>query len=291
MMAGVRGKLSCIGLVVHPTRDIEEPLHAIRRWSEKHDLDLVQVSAPCEQREVAAHGAADDCDLIVSVGGDGTTLAALRAAAGANRPVLGVGCGSLGVLTSVRAGEVDRALERFGHGDWQPRSLPSLRITREEEEELFALNDVVVVRAGEGQVFVTAEVDGVLCQRFAGDGCIVSTATGSSGYALAAGGPLLAFENAGFVLTPLSAHGGSCPAVVLGPSSELRLKTRVRHGGARLELDGQIVDQHVAVMTVRLAPAGTTVITFDDQEPFLTGLRRRGILSDSPRILAEDASG
>jgi NAD+ kinase len=283
---------SRIGLVVHPTRVIDEPLDAIKRWAGAKRIDLVQVPAPCEQREVAARGDAAECDLIVSIGGDGTTLAALRSASQAGRPALGVACGSLGVLTSVTTDNLIDALERFSAGDWRPRMLPVLAIERREERDpSFALNDVVVVRAGEGQVFVTARIDGVLAGRFAGDGAIVSTAIGSSGYALAAGGPLLTLEEGAFLFTPLSAHGGSCPPIVLGPNSELQLEVRVRHGGARLEVDGQIVGRHEGAIAVRLRAGVATVVMVADQEPFIAGLRRRQIITDSPRILAEDAAG
>jgi NAD+ kinase len=282
---------SRIGLVVHPTRAIDEPLDAVRQWARRRQIDLVQVPAPCEQREVAPRAAAGECELVVSIGGDGTTLAALRSASQVDLPVLGVACGSLGVLTSVGAEQTTRALDRFSAGEWRPRMLPALQIERREGEPMFALNDVVIVRAAEGQVFVSSRVDGALCERFAGDGCIVSTATGSSGYALAAGGPLLALEAEVFLFTPLSSHAGSCPPIVLGPRSELELEVQVRHGGARVELDGQIADRRVGSLAIRLRSGAATVVTYDDQEPFLAGLRRRQIISDSPRILAEDAAG
>jgi NAD+ kinase len=276
---------------VHPTRAIDAPLDAVRQWARRRRIDVVQVPAQCEQREVAPRAAAGECDLIVSIGGDGTTLAALRSACQVDRPVLGVACGSLGVLTSVAAEDAAQALERFSEGNWRPRLLPALQIERGEGEPLFALNDLVVVRAGEGQVFVSSRVDGALCERFAGDGCIVSTATGSSGYALAAGGPLLTLEAEAFLFTPLSSHAGSCPAIVLGPRSELELEIRVRHGGARLELDGQIVDTHIGPLAIRLRSGAATAVSYEGEEPFIAGLRRRQIISDSPRILAEDAAG
>jgi NAD+ kinase len=94
-----------------------------------------------------------------------------------------------------------------------------------------------------------------------------------------------------FLFTPLSAHGGSCPPIVLGPNSELQLDVRVRHGGARMEVDGQIVGPHEGAIAVRLRTGVATVVTVADQEPFIAGLRRRQIITDSPRILAEDAAG
>jgi NAD+ kinase len=279
---------ACIGLVVHPTRSIAEPLGELREWAGEHAVDLVQLPAFPGQQQVAVEGAARDCDLILSIGGDGTTLAAIRAGIGAGRPVLGVACGSLGVLTAVAVDGIVRAVERYSAGDWVPRSLPALDVWRDAGEPILAVNDLVIIRSGEGQVRVHAHVDGALFARFSGDGCIVSTAVGSSAYGLSAGGPLLAPNTGTFVLTPLSVHGGSCPPFVLAAGSRLSLDVTIGYGGARLEVDGQVADTRVGQLTIGLRPAVTTVVGFDDQESFMAGLRRRGIIADSPRIIAED---
>jgi NAD+ kinase len=276
-----------IGVVVHPSRSVERPLHLIREWTEEHRAEVVQVPAPHNQRQVAEPGDPGESDLIVSIGGDGTTLAALRTGAQAKRPVLGIACGSLGALATVRVDDVTRALERFSRGEWRPRRFPALSISRESSEPLFALNDVAVVRAAGGQVRVTAHVDGDLFARLAGDGAIVSTALGSSGYAISAGGPLLTSGLDGFVFTPLPHHGGFCPPIVIGPASELKLDVETVFGGARLEVDGQVAEDRVRSLTIGLRQAVATMVSFPDQESLLAGLRRRGIIVDSPRIVAE----
>jgi NAD+ kinase len=263
-------------------------LGEVRRWAADRGATLVQIEAPCEQRKVAPDGAAADCDLIVSIGGDGTTLAAIRAGYAAQRPVLGVAWGSLGVLTAVAAEQTAGALERFSQGDWVPRHLPVLDVVEHGGETLLAINDVALVRGGDGQVFMTVHVDDVLCMRFAGDGCIVSTATGSSGYALAAGGPLLGAGVRALLITPLSAHGGSCPPLVVSDDATIRLGTIVRHNHVRLELDGRVERPSAQGLTIGLRSGGAIVVGFDDQEPLITGLRRRRIIIDSPRILADD---
>jgi NAD+ kinase len=280
--------ISRIGLVVHPSRSVDRPLRELRRWADHHSVELVQVPALCAQQRVAVPGDANECDLVVSIGGDGTTLAAIRSGAAADRPVLGVACGSLGALTTVAANRVADALERFRRGAWLPRSLPALDVARASGERLFAMNDIAVVRAGEGQVRVTTHIDGVLLARFAGDGCVVSTPIGSSAYSLAARGPLLMSEADAYLLTPLAVHGGACPPAVIGAASELRLDAIPGHGGARLEVDGQVAATRVEWLTVGFRRGAATVVTFADQEPFIAGLRRRQIIADSPRILAED---
>jgi NAD+ kinase len=314
------GDMARIGLVVHPTRDIDAPIAEAREWAATAGSEVVQVTVDGQNRRIADPAPAADCDLILAIGGDGTTLAAIHAGAAAERPVLGVACGSLGVLTSVPASEVGRALTRFVEGDWTPRPLPALEVARGSEvperadgsaatgradasaaaeraeasapaPRLLAFNDIAMVREGSGQVRAAAEADGVLFCRLAGDGCIVSTHAGSSAYTIAAGGPLLAPGVAGFVLTPLPAHGAACPPLVLGPSSRLRLFALPGHGGARLEVDGQVIDSDIHEVTISYHDDAVVMVRFDNEEPALTGLRRRRVIRDSARILADDTRG
>jgi len=279
--------VSQIGLVVHPSRAIDGPLDALKRWAGGREVSVVQVRDSGQRRQVAVEGDGADCDVIVSIGGDGTTLAALRAGARAGRPVLGVACGSLGVLTAVAAHGIDGALERFSGGDWVPRPLPALDITGGGTRARFALNDAAIVRGGGGQLRLAASIDGILFARLAGDGCVVSTPIGSSAYALAAGGPLLTPDAEAFLLTPLPTHGGYHPPLVVSSTSTVELEVRGGYGGSRLEMDGQVVENELERLKVEYRPAAATLVGFVDQEPFLTGLRRRNILTDSPRILAE----
>jgi NAD+ kinase len=277
-----------IGLVVHPSRSVDHPLRLVQEWSEEHGVELLQVPAAYSQRRVAEEGEPGESDLILSIGGDGTTLAALRTGATAQRPVMGIACGSLGALATVAVPDVTRSLERFSRGEWQPRRFPALSVTLGEGEPLFALNDVAVVRAGGGQVRVSARVDGSLFARTAGDGAVVSTPIGSSGYAISAGGPLLASGLDAFVFTPLPKHGGFCPPLVIGPGSTLELEVGAGFGGARLEVDGQVPDRQVRLLIVRLREGVATMVSFGDQETLLAGLRRRRIILDSPRVAVDD---
>jgi NAD+ kinase len=281
----------CLGVVVHPARPVDGALHALTAWAQRRGAEVVQVRVPGQGREVARPGETADCDLLVAVGGDGTMLAAIRAAIAARRPVLGLACGSLGVLTTVESGGLVQALDRFCSGDWRPRRLPALAVARDVGEERLAFNDLAIVRAGIGQVRVRTAVDGILFSRLAGDGCIVSTPLGSSAYALAAGGPLLTPETDAFVLTPLPTHGGSRQPLVISSASELRLDVAAGLGGARLEIDGQIVDTDPGGVTVRLRHDVATLVAFPEQEPLFVSLRRRRIIVDSPRIVADDGRG
>lgn len=277
-----------LGLVVHPSRNVDQPLRQLRDWARDHGDEVVQIPIAGQEREVAPAGGTSDRDLIVSIGGDGTMLAASREAVGAGLPVLGVACGSLGALTSVAPDEVADALDRFSRGEWRPRMLPALHLARPGGETSFALNDFVVARDGIGQVRTSILVDGELYARIAGDGCIVSTQVGSSAYAIAAGGPLLAPGTDAFLLTPLPTHGGSCPPLVVAAGTEVGLEVEVGVGGARLEIDGQIAGPVEGELTVGLRAEVATLVSLADQEPLLAGLRRRRVIADSPRFLADD---
>ena len=278
-----------LGLVVHPSRDISEPLDAVRGWCERNHVELVQIPEPVSPRHFAPDGKAETCDLLVSIGGDGTMLAAIRAGAAADLPVLGIASGSLGVLTRTPPAETVAALGRVAAGEWVAYELPALKIERPDQPPLHAFNDLAVVRAGVGQIRIAAELDGVLYGRVAGDGAIVSAPLGSSAYTLAARGPLLGPGVSGFVFTPLSSHGGNLPPLVVAEHSRLTLVIGQGYGGARLEVDGQIVADAPSRIEVGLLPGIARLIGFDGQESLLTVLRSRGILVDSPRILVEDA--
>src|SRR3954447_4610893 len=142
-----------VALVVHPTRDIAAALATVEAWSAKHGLDVVQLPAVGgAAREVALRGELEAGDLVVALGGDGTVLSALRAAAPHDAPVLGVACGSLGAMTAVSSDRLDDALERVRRGDWTARRLPALAIHPRDAPDQWALNDFVVVRRGAGQL-------------------------------------------------------------------------------------------------------------------------------------------
>jgi NAD+ kinase len=285
------GSFDRIGLVVHPRRELARALATLREWADEQGATLVQLPSPGQQQEVAPRGDADGSDLVVALGGDGTTLAALRAAAPLGRPVLGVACGSLGALTAVTAEQLEEALRRVDAGDWTEKRLPAL-VIQHAGDELRAINDLVLVRAAAGQVVVEIEVDGERFIRLAGDGVVAATPLGSTAYTLAAGGPMLAPGASGMVVTPLAPHGGVCPPLVAGPDNRVRITIDPGHGGARLELDGQVHDLlaplEPVTFALRLEERFASLVSLGEHEPLLAGLRRRGILVDSPRVLARD---
>jgi NAD+ kinase len=278
-----------IALVVHPTRAVDGALGTLDRWTAQHDVDLVQLAVGGDGlREVAAPGNVERGDLVVALGGDGTVLSALRAAAATDAPVLGVACGSLGVLSAVAAGGLADALERVRAGDWTPRSLPALAIRAADAPDEWAVNDFVVVRRGSGQLIAELAVDDELYVRLAADGLIVATPVGSSAYSMAAGGPLLAGHTAAFVCTPLAMHGGSAPPLVVPADATVTVEVHPGYGGFDVEIDGHRRPLEARSFRLTLQEDKVNLVTFAPSGPALGGLRRRGLITDSPRILARD---
>jgi NAD+ kinase len=278
-----------LGLVVHPRRDVEGALDTIGNWASANDATVGQVPIAGQSRRVAEPVDAAACDLLLALGGDGTMLAALHAAAPADRPVLGVACGSIGVLTSVQAEDLSAGLEQVAAGRWTRRTLPALEVAGEGHEPRFAINDFVVIRDGTGQVLLDIEVDGELYARTAGDGLVVATPLGSTAYTMAAGGPILGPGTTGMVLVPLAHHGGVSPPLVVGPQSRLGLSVETGHGGGRFEIDGQVLATTAAAVTVSHRGQYATTVALADEEPLLARLRRRRLVVDAPRLLARDA--
>jgi len=277
-----------VGLVVHPSREIGRPLATLEEWAEQHGIEVVQLRAQNSVREVAPFGELRSCDLVVAIGGDGTVLAALRAAAETSTPVLGVACGSLGALTAVQAQDLPEALGRFEDGTWSRRMMHVLEVTADGEKAAWAINDLVLVRRSGGQLIVDVTVDDELYGRMAGDGVIVATGLGSSAYSMAAGGPILVEGTDAFVVTPLVIHGGSVPPVVVKGSSTVTVDAHPGYGGFDVEVDGQILDLTGTRFVIRLTQAKAPLVSTGDPGLGITALRRRGLIADSPRVLARD---
>lgn len=278
-----------LALLVHPARPVENAVAALTQWADQSGMPVVQIRAcGSRNREVAELGELRAGDLIVALGGDGTVLSALRASAAVDAPVLGAACGSLGALTAVRADGLADALERTVSGDWQPWDLPVLAIQPDGGAGEWAVNDFVAVRHGAGQLVANVSVDGELYVRLAGDGVIVATALGSTGYSMAAGGPILADGADALVVTPLAMHGGSAAPLVVPASSTLRVDLHPGFAGFEVEIDGHNHPATALGYTITLEDDKVTLVAFSDRPNRLTRLRERRLITDSPRVLARD---
>ena len=282
-------QLTRVAVVVHPSREIAGALETLERWARGHGLDIVQIpTLGGSEREAARRAELASGDLVVALGGDGTVLSALRAAAPENAPVLGVACGSLGALTAVDADRLEPALERVRRGDWTARRLPAIAIDPAEGPHEWALNDFVVVRRGAGQVVVNVLVDDELYVRLAGDGLIVATPLGSSAYSMAAGGPVLASGMPALVCTPLAMHGGNAPPLVVPSGTEVRVEVHPSFAGFDIDIDGHRYPLEALDYRLSLHEEKVTLVSFGELGLGIPGLRQRRLITDSPRVPARD---
>jgi NAD+ kinase len=279
---------SRVALVVHPSRPIAESLRTLERWAKEHALEIVQIKTVGSDREVAPPGELESGDLVIALGGDGTVLSALRAAAPVDAPVLGVACGSLGALTAVHADQLEDALERVRRGDWTARRLPALAIHPDHGPDHWAVNDFVVVRHGAGQVVIDLSIDDELYVRLAGDGLIVASPLGSSAYSMAAGGPVLVSTTPAVVCTPVAMHGGSAPPLIVPATSSVRVQVHPSFAGYDIEFDGHTHPLEALDYRVSLHEGKVALVSFGELGLGLSSLRKRGLITDSPRVLARD---
>jgi NAD+ kinase len=178
------------------------------------------------------------------VGGDGTVLRAARVTVPHAIPILGINMGRLGFLTDMSPRDFFNHLERVLACEWRLEERLMVRASVPDldpghELTFHGLNDVVVSRKSPGRpVYVDLRIDGARVANYRCDGMIVSTPTGSTGYSLSAGGPILAPTEHHLVVTPVSAHLALSQSLVLEPASEVQLRVTSDHG-AILSIDGQ----------------------------------------------------
>lgn len=174
------------------------------------------------------------CDLAVVVGGDGTMLAVARQLAPQNVPLVGINQGRLGFITDIPLEALRETLAPMIAGDYEEEQRTMLAgcVTRDEGSSMrrtifegHAVNDVVVTRGGiSGMVEMRVEVQGDFVANFRADGLIIASPTGSTAYALSAGGPLLHPGIAGWVLVPIAPHSLSNRPIVLPDSGEVAIE-------------------------------------------------------------------
>ena len=250
-----------VSLVLHPRRDVSEAVAVVRDWAEANgvmlralpDARLPESVARCDDGAVA-----QNCDILLSLGGDGTFLGALRAAAPLGVPVLGVNLGRVGYLTEVDGQQLPEALDALAAGAYAIQERFALNASWREDEhmrEQVAYNDVVLSRVpGHGQAALGLSVDGELLVRYASDGVIAATPTGSTGYSFAAGGPIVSPQTRAMIVTPDAPHGLFNRAVVLGDDERLGVEVLPTSAPVALEVDGQLMTEVKPGWSLEVAP-------------------------------------
>ncbi|MCK6625258.1 MAG: NAD(+)/NADH kinase [Anaerolineae bacterium] len=223
----------------------------------------------------------DDLDLLITLGGDGSLLRAARITAHRAIPILGINMGRLGFLAEVQPAEWPERIRQTLLGDCWIEERMLLRAEHYHEDQVVntyeALNEVVIGRGQFARVVrLHTEIDGVFLTTYTADGVIVATATGSTAYALAAGGPILPPELENFLLVPLAPHLSLERAIVLSKGVTVSVQISTDYT-AVLTVDGQfemeLANQDKVVM--RASPAVARFVRLQDKNYFYRTLMQR----------------
>lgn len=183
-----------------------------------------------------------DDSVVISYGGDGTLLSAVRAIGGRPIPVLGINSGRLGFLAVVQQEDAVEAVAALIAGNYTTESRTLLRVEGDIEDDIdfpLAFNEFSVQRQHMGMIGTRVEIDGRTVANYWGDGMIVATPTGSTAYSLSAGGPILAPECHCIVLTPLAPHNLTMRPIVVPDNCRLRLTIESRDPWAVAAIDNE----------------------------------------------------
>lgn len=267
-----------IGICYHPglegARALAERL-AARASEQGVDVWLAALSWEEVARELADQ--TPGSDALICVGGDGTVLHASEVAAQAGTPLFGVRIGRLGFLCEVTEAEAEPAIDRVLSGEARKERRSMVQARLNDDEPVHALNDVVIGRRGVGHtISVGARINGELVAEYRGDAVIVATATGSTGYALSVGGPILHPSSADMVLIPVAPHLSRANALVLPGDASVELEV-ARGFEAVMTVDGQ-AEQPVpdgTVVHVSRSPRSVDFLRLGEEDGFYSHLARR----------------
>ncbi len=222
------------------------------------------------------------CALVL--GGDGTLLRAARTMLDKDIPLLGINLGTLGYLAEVEIGGIEAALDKLltdAYAREERMMLEGNVYKQDYEEENFALNDIVISRRGSLQILTLCiYVNGQFLNSFSADGMIVATPTGSTGYNMSAGGPVVEPSANLLLLTPICSHTLSTRSIVLSPDDEVRIEIPLGRNGRRQSVEANFDGSHkIGLSTgdsivVRKA-ARTTGILKLNTESFLSVLHKK----------------
>ena len=185
----------------------------------------------------------DDADCFISLGGDGTILDSVTFIGIKQIPVLGINLGRLGFLATINVELLNDNVEEILKGNYNisKRSLLTVETNADEEiEDSFALNEITVTRRETtSMITVEAHMNGEFLNSFWADGLIISTPTGSTGYSMSCGGPIIHPANRNFIITPIAPHNLNVRPFIISDDSVLKLKIHSRVNEYFLSLDAR----------------------------------------------------
>ena len=282
--------MHAVGLVLHPKRDSQSAVQAVLDWAAQRHTQILGIDEEigrldCTAIPVTPEELGRRSDLVVSLGGDGTMLRAMRLADRQRASVLGVNLGKLGFLAEVDVPDLPMALSAIDDKDFtiEPRLAVDAVIG---DQVVTAFNDVAVVRfPGQASATVAVRVAGHPFVSYAADAVVVATPTGSTAYSFSAGGPIVSPSVEALLVTPAAPHSAYNRGLVLSVSDSLTLQILPSSGRLAVEVDGQVAANVGPGDTIDLRPRpGAARVVRLGRTTFYERARRKLRLTDSAEI-------
>lgn len=228
-------------------------------------------------------------DFFISLGGDGTMLRATTFVKDLNIPIVGVNMGRLGFLSTFNKEEVQNVVQEFVKGNYTIVERGLVEVSSESEiEELgnlnFALNEITISRKDTtSMITVETYLNNEYLTAYWADGLIISTPTGSTGYSLSCGGPVIEPTAKSLVLTPIAPHNLNARPLVVSDDTEIRLRVSGREENHLISLDSRIASvENGTEITIKKADFTIKMIEFAS-ESFLKTLRNKLLWGEDRR--------
>ncbi|MER7013850.1 NAD(+)/NADH kinase [Saccharopolyspora sp. NPDC000359] len=279
------GAIKVVGLVQHPRRHCTEVVGAIAEWAGERGIEVVGLTGEAAPGlpELSAEELARRADLVVSLGGDGTMLRALRLAHEHRTPVLGVNLGRLGFLPEVDAPELAEALCAIDEDRFTTEARSGLCITS-SGRSVVAFNDIALLRSpGCGMAAIEVHIEGHPFVSYSADALVVATPTGSTAYSFSAGGPIVSPQVGGLLITPVAPHSAFNRALFLSEREQLALRILPSSGELGVEVDGRLVarPEPGTLIDITVQPAAARVVRLG-RTTFYQRAQRKLRLTGSP---------
>lgn len=283
-----------VGMVLHPKRDSAEAVSAVLGWANRRGIQVLGIENEIARLQCAALSVSEAelgqrSDLVVSLGGDGTMLRAMRLADRQRAPVLGVNLGKLGFLAEVDVPGLPAALSAVDAKEFtiEPRLAVDAVLG---DHVLTAFNDIAAVRfPGHATAKLAVLAGGQPFVSYAADAIVVATPAGSTAYSFSAGGPIVSPSVEALLVTPAAPHSAYNRGLVLSVRDSLALEVLPTSGDLAIEVDGQLAGQarHGDRIELRPRPGAASVVRFG-HTTFYQRARRKLRLTDSAEILPVD---
>jgi NAD+ kinase len=228
-------------------------------------------------------------DFLVSIGGDGTILRAIIFVKDMGIPIIGINTGRLGFLATIQVDQIENAIQNIIDGKYKisERSLLSVETSPENEDIKtlnFALNEVAISRKNTtSMITVETYLDGEYLTSYWSDGLIVSTPTGSTGYSLSCGGPVITPSTNSFVLAPIAPHNLSARPLIIPDSTVIELRVAGREESHLVSLDSRITTLDNGTL-IKIKKADFKIKMIDLlNESFLDTLRKKLLWGEDKR--------